>query len=128
LRIERAREADQTSLQRAPAQEVDMRASEPSPGDFVVEYRHLSHGRGAARVAVVHLTMDAGPEELFTSNAARSGERAENLATIWAFEDGTRAWRLMWGDGDRATLQPIGIDARLPRPLGGVMESVLPAR
>ena len=112
----------------ADAEEVDMRGSAPCPGDFVVEYRQLSHGRGAARVAVVHLTADAGPEELFTSNAARSGERAENLATLWAFEDGTRAWRLVWGDGDRATLHPIGIGATFPNAVGGVMGSVLPAR
>ena len=101
-----------------------MRGSEPRPGDFVVEYRHLSYGRGTARVAVVHLTEDAGPEELFTSSAARSGERAESLAAIWAFEDGTRAWRLVWGDGQRATLHPIGIAPGSPNAPSGVIDTV----
>ena len=70
-----------------------MPSSWMKPGDYVVEYRHLARGRGQGRVAVVHLTHDAGPEELFTSSAARSGERAESLATLWALEDGTSAWR-----------------------------------
>jgi hypothetical protein len=105
--------------------ETDMRVSEPTPGDFIVEYRKLSHSRRTARVAVLQLTPDAGPEELFTSNAARCGERAEHLATLWAFEEGTRAWRVMTGEGDRSLLQPIGIDARSLGSMGGVRASVL---
>ena len=79
-----------------------MRAT-PANGDFVVEYRDLSRGRGAARVVVVHLTSDAGPEEVFSSNLAQSGTQAERLAAMWALEDGTCAWRVVRADtGDPA--------------------------
>ncbi len=75
----------------------------PSPGDFVVEYRDLARGRGAARVVIVHLTSDAGPEEVFSSNLPRVGVRAERLAATWALEDGTCAWRVMRAEtGERA--------------------------
>jgi len=84
----------------------------PAPGDFVVEYRQLSRGRGAARVAVMHLTRDAGPEELFSSNASRSGERAEGLAALWALQDGTCAWRVLRNDEASGAACRIGIDAR----------------
>jgi hypothetical protein len=97
-----------------------MRESVPAPGDFVVEYRNPSRGRGSARVVVVHLTRDAGPEELFSSYFSLSGERAEGLATLWALEDGTCAWRMVRGDGADATAQPIGIDARIVKVLGDV--------
>jgi hypothetical protein len=90
-----------------------MRRSGPAPGDFIVEYRNLWRGRGAARVVVVHLTSDAGPEELFSSSASHSGERAEGLAALWALEDGTCAWRVVRDDGADVSAQPIGIDARL---------------
>jgi hypothetical protein len=86
-----------------------MSASIPVPGDFVVEYRHLSRGRGAARVVVVHLTRDAGPEELFSSRASRSGERAEGLAALWAREDGTCAWRVVRNDHADAVAERLGI-------------------
>ena len=76
-----------------------MTPSAPAPGDFVVEYRHLSRGRPAARVAIVHLTPDAGPEELCSSYAVHAGERAERLAAQWAVQDGTRAWRVVRRDG-----------------------------
>ena len=89
-----------------------MRVAAPVPGDFVVEYRHRSHGRGSARVVVLHLTHDAGPEELFSSRVSHSGERAEGLATLWAFQDGTSAWRRVHGDGGAAVAVRIGIDAR----------------
>jgi hypothetical protein len=93
-------QADHAALRASAAscEETDVTRSVPAPGDFVVEYRHLSRGRGSARVAVMHLTHDAGPEELFSSNASRSGERAEGLAALWALEDGTCAWRLMQAD------------------------------
>ena len=93
----------------------------PAPGDFVVEYRHLSRGRGTARVAVMHLTRDAGPEELFWSNASRSGERAEGLATLWALEDGTCAWRVLRNDDADTVACRIGIDvtSRNPRTSAG---------
>lgn len=85
-----------------------MRRRTPHIGDYLVEYRHLSRP-GAARVAVVHLTADAGPEELFSSSAPGAGERAESLATMWAIEDGALAWRVLRNDGGEDLAEPIGV-------------------
>lgn len=81
----------------------------PAPGDFVVEYRQCPGGRGAARIVVVHLTPDAGPEELFAAATLRGGERAEDLAALWAMQDGSRAWRVHRSRGAAGSAQRIGI-------------------
>ena len=90
-----------------------MNESMPAPGDFVVEYRRCFGGRGAARIVVVHLTPDAGPEELFTSVTLRAAERAEDLAALWALQDGSRAWRIVHTSDMGVSAQRIGI-ARSP--------------
>lgn len=90
-----------------------MPATAPKPGDYVVEYRPPWRGHTPSRVAVVHLTPDAGPEELFSSDAVRSGERAESLATLWALEDGTSAWRIVRSGLGGDTPEPIGINGRV---------------
>ena len=86
-----------------------MIATVPRPGDYIVEYRSAWQWRGGGRVAVVHLTTDAGPEELFSSSANHCGDRAESLAALWALEDGTRAWRVLRNDPGRDVAEPIGI-------------------
>ncbi|MGV3518651.1 hypothetical protein [Luteitalea sp.] len=81
-----------------------MTQSMPAPGDFVVQYRHSPGSRGAARIVVVYLTPDAGPEELFSSATLRGAQRAEDLAALWALQDGSHAWRS--GHGGMAGERP----------------------
>lgn len=102
----------------------------PSLGDFVVEYRNLSRARGAARVVIVHLTDDAGPEEVFSSCLARTGIEAERLAATWALEDGTCAWRALRADNGDAGLARIATEvasvATSPLRPGNVQSGILP--
>ena len=86
-----------------------MNESMPAPGDFVVQYLRGLAGRGAARIVVVHLTTDAGPEELFSSTTLRAAERAEDLAALWALQDGSRAWRTVHIRDLGVSTQRIGI-------------------
>lgn len=90
-----------------------MQRRAPTQGDFVVEYRPASRPRGSGRVAVVHLTPDAGPEELFSSNATGAGDRAEGLAALWALQDGCSAWRVVRTLAGDDVAEPIGVVAYL---------------
>jgi hypothetical protein len=85
----------------------------PSPGDFVVEYRGAWHRRGEARVVVVQVTADAGPEEVFSSCLVESGRRAERLAATWALEDGASAWRVLRADTGEQRFTRLDIDVRV---------------
>ena len=87
-----------------------MMRTEPSTGDFVVEYTDASRRRDAAQVVIVHLTCDVGPEEVFWSRLPHSGTQAERLAATWALEDGTCAWRLLGADTVDAVLTGITTD------------------
>jgi hypothetical protein len=89
---------------------MEMMRSEPSRGDFVVEYTDASRRRDAARVVIVHLTSDAGPEEVYWSRLPQAGTQAERLAATWALEDGTCAWRLSGADTEDAVLTGITTD------------------
>lgn len=84
----------------------------PAPGDFVVEYRGSWQNRGGARVVVVQVTADAGPEEVFSSCLVESGRRAERLAATWALEDGAAAWSVVRTDTGERRFTRLDTDVR----------------
>lgn len=104
-----------------------MTRTEPSAGDFVVEYIDASRRHDEARVVIVHLMSDLGLEEVYWSRLPHAGSHAERLAATWALEDGTCAWRLIGADTGDASLTGLTTDV-VPAPNVAFPQMHVPSR